>query len=142
MDNKESVLATRRGFIFTLSSLFSALLLASPKRLLAKKTQVKQLVDSLEMELLEKSKPSKQPSITWTTYGNRTRLYGKNNEKDRLICTMNQTGKAIWEACNGENKPRDISKMLHKKYLVSLNQAYVDCLAFLARLKRAGAIEL
>ena len=142
MDKKEGVLASRRGFIYTLSGLFSALLLASPKRLFAKKAQVKHLLGSLDMELLEKSMPSKKPSITWTTYGNRTRLYGKNNEKDRPICTMNQTGKTIWEACNGKNKPRDISKMLHEKYLVSLNQAYVDCLAFLARLKTLGAIQL
>jgi hypothetical protein len=142
MDKKQEVLASRRGFICTLSGLLSALLLASPTRLLAQKTQVKHLLGSLEIELLEKSRPSKQPSITWTTYGNRTRLYRVNSEKNSPICTMNQTGKAIWEACNGKNKPKDISKILHKKYLVSFHQAYVDCLAFLARLKRAGAIQL
>lgn len=142
MDKKEEVLASRRGFICALSGLFSALLLASPKRLFAKKAQVKRLLSGFEMELLEQSKPCKQPSITWTTHGNRTRLYRKNSEKNRSMCTMNQVGKTIWEACNGKNSPRDISIMLHKKYLVSSHQAYVDCLAFLARLKTVGAIQL
>ena len=142
MDNKESVLATRRGFIFTLSSLFSALLLASPKRLLAKKTQVKHLLGSLDMELLEKSKPSKQPSITWTTHGSRTRLSSVNNEKSRPLCTMNKTGKTIWGAINGRNTPRDISKLVHQKYRVTSRQAYVDCVTFLAHLKKVGAIRL
>ena len=142
MDKKQEVLANRRGFICALSGLLSALLLASPKRLLAQKTQIKHLLGSLEIELLEKSRPSKQPSITWTTYGNRTRLYRVNSEKNRLICTMNQTGKTIWGAINGRTTPRDISKLVHQKYRVTSHQAYADCVAFLAHLKKMGAIRL
>jgi len=142
MDKRDGVLASRRGFIYTLSGLLSALLLASPKRLFAKKAQVKHLLSGLEMELMEKSKPSKQPSITWTTYGNRTRLYSVSSEKSRPICTMNKTGKTIWEAINGRNTPRDISKLVYQKYRVTSHQAYVDCVAFLAHLRKMGAIRL
>ena len=142
MDNKESMSATRRGFIYILSGLFPALLLASPKRLFAKKAQVKRLLGSLEMELLEKSRPSKQPSITWATYGNRTRLYNVNSEKNYPICTMNKTGETIWSAINGRNTPRDISKLVHQEYRVSSHQAYVDCVTFLGHLNKMGAIRL
>lgn len=142
MDTKENIAASRRGFICTMSGLLSGLLLASPTRLQAKKTQVKNLVGSLEMELLQESKPARHPSISWNTYGDRTRLHRESKGRARPMCSMNQAGKTIWEACNGKNTPRDISKLVHRRYRVSSHQAYVDCLAFLARLKTLGAIQL
>jgi len=142
MDTKKDIVAGRRGFICILSGLLSGLLLASPTRLQAKKTQVKNLVGSLEMELLEKSKPTRHPSISWNTYGDRTGLYRESKGKTRAICTMNQVGKTIWEACNGKNALRDISRRVHQQYRVSSHQAYADCLTFLAQLKTVGAIQL
>ena len=142
MDTKESIVPSRRGIICTLSGLLSGLLLASPTRLQAKKTQVKNLVGILEMELLEESKPTRHPSISWNIYGDRTRLYRESKGKTRPMCTMNQVGKTMWEACNGKNTPREISKLVHQQYWVSSHQAYVDCLAFLTQLKTVGVIQL
>jgi hypothetical protein len=114
----------------------------SPKRLFARKREIKHLIGNLEIDLLEKSKPTKDPSITWDTHGDETRLSRESRGKSRPICTMNHTGKVIWDSCNGENSPRDISQLIHQTYMVPAHQIYVDCLAFLALLKSVGAIHI
>jgi hypothetical protein len=140
MDIKDRVVANRRGFIRTLSGLLSALLLANPTRLLARKTEIKDLISNLELELLERSRPIRNPSITWHTHGDRTSLYIEIEGRAQPMCAMNQVGTTIWEACNGENTPRDISNVVDRKYQVSSRQAYVDCLTFLVYLKKAKVI--
>jgi hypothetical protein len=142
MDTKEKIFTSRRGFIYTFSGLLSAVLLASPKRLFARKPQIKNLIGNLEIELLEKSKPTRDPSITWNSYGDRTKLFMETKGEARPMCAMNQVGEMIWEACTGENTPQNIAQQIHKKYQVSSDQAYVDCLGFLARLKSVGAVRL
>jgi len=142
MDTKENIQIGRRGFIYTLSGLLCGLLLASPARLMAAKTRIKNLLSNLEIEILEKSRPTRHPSITSHSYGDKTTLYRGGYGKARPIGTMNQVGRTIWEGCNGKNTPQDLSKLVHQKYLVSPHQAHVDCLAFLGVLKTKGAIEL
>jgi hypothetical protein len=142
MDTKEGISINRRGFISTFSGLASAVLLTSPKRLFARKREIKHLIGNLEIELLEKSKPIKDPSIICNTHGDATRLFKESKGKAQPICTMNHTGKAIWDSCNGENSPRDISQIIHQTYLVPAHQVYVDCITFLARLKSVGAIHI
>lgn len=140
MDAKENIMASRRGFIYTLSGLLSGLLIASPTPLMAMKRRIKNLLGSLEIEILEKSRPIRSPAITANSYGDKTTLSKKVKGKTHQICIMNQTGKTIWETCNGKNTPQDISELVFQKYLVSSHQAYVDCLAFLAWLKTMGAV--
>jgi hypothetical protein len=142
MDTKEKISTCRRGFIGTFSGLLSAVLLASPKRLFARKREIKHLIGNLEIDLLEKSRPTKNPSITWDTHGGTTRLSRESKGKSQRICTINHTGKAIWDSCNGENSPRDISQLIHQTYMVPAHQVYVDCLAFLALLKSVRAIHI
>jgi len=142
MDARKSIVASRRGFICILSGLLSGLLFVSPDRVQAKKTKIKNLVANLEREILERSTPRRHPSITWNSYGSTTKLYMKTKGETRPVCTLNHAGKTVWDACDGENTPRGISRLVHQKYQVSSHQAHVDCLAFLARLKRVGAIQL
>jgi len=142
MDMNENIMPGRRGFICALSGLLSGLLFVNPARLRGKKTKIKNLLGNLEIEVLEKSRPIRHASITWNTYGDRTILWVKTKGETRPMSAMNQVGKTIWEGCNGENTPRDISKVVCKKYQVSSHQAYVDCLAFLARLKAVEAIQV
>lgn len=142
MDIKEYIGASRRDFICTLSGMLSAVLLTSPKRLLAKKPQIKNLIDNLELELLKKARPRWNPSITLSSSSRSTRLFREKGGQTQPLCTMNQVGKTMWEACNGKNTPREISKLVHQQYWVSSHQAYVDCLAFLTQLKTVGVIQL
>jgi len=142
MDTRENRTASRRGFIRSLSGLVAGLLLASPARLQARKTKIKNLLGNLEIEILEESRPRRHPSISWNTHGDTTRLYRGGKGKTRPVYAMNQVGKTIWDGCNGENTPRDISKLVRQQYRVSSDQAYVDCLTFLGRLKSVEAIQL
>jgi hypothetical protein len=133
MDIKEYIGASRRDFICTLSGMLSAVLLASPKRLLAKKPQIKNIVNNLELELLERARPQKDPSVTAREYRDATRLFRESDGQAQLICTVNHTGKTIWEACDGRNSLRDISRLVQQTYEISSHQAYVDCLTFLVQ---------
>ncbi len=140
MDTKESTIAGRRGFIYALTGLISCFLIARPNWVQATKNEIKKLLWNLETDILKRSRPSMHPSITCKLNGDTMSLYGKG--KTRPVCTINGVGRTIWEACNGKNTCRDISKHIHKKYLVSPHQAYVDCLAFLSVLKTKGVILL
>ncbi len=133
MDTKENIVASRRGFIYTLAGLLSGVLLASPTRLMATKTQAKNLLGCLEIELLEKSRPRKHLLVTWNSCGDTTTLYRERKGRIQPISAMNQVGKTSWEGCDGKNTPRALSKLVQQKYLVSPRQAHVDCFAFLAR---------
>jgi hypothetical protein len=128
MDKKETSTTERRSFIATMAGISLGILFASPNRLHAAKASIKDLVCSLEAEILEKSKPTRHPSIAWNT--------------SRPVAAMNGAGKTIWEACNGRNTPRVISGIIHEKYFVSYSQAHDDCLDFLTRLKAAEVIQL
>lgn len=140
MDKKETSTTERRSFIATMAGISLGILFASPNRLHAAKASIKDLVCSLEAEILEKSKPTRHPSIAWKSNKDTITLYRKG--ASRPVAAMNGAGKTIWEACNGRNTPRIISGIIHEKYLVSYSQAHDDCLDFLTRLKAAEVIQL
>ena len=142
MDTKKSRLTGRRRFISLLSGIFSGLLLTKPGGVQATKSDIKQFLANIETDLLERSRPSKHPLVTWEHYGDGIRLYGKQQGETRPFCALNRVGKTIWEYCNGRNTPREISGLIHQKYLVSQQQAYVECLSFIAVLNTKGAIQL
>jgi hypothetical protein len=143
MKKKEKLISSRRGFICTLSGILSGILFAGPTRLQAKKIQIKELLRDMDFEILERSMPARNPSIICNdSAGDKISLFRKEDGKIKYICGMNPVGMTIWEECNGRNTPRDISRLLHNKYRVSPNNAYVDCLVFLTRLQQIGAIQL
>jgi len=142
MDAEKNRLAGRRGFIFTITGLFSGFLLAKPTPVRATKTKIKKLLGNLEAEMLEASRSTRASSIVLKNHGDTTTLYEKGDGKTRPLCSLNPTGRTIWERCNGKNTPRVISKLVHQEYSVSPHQAYLDCLTFLARLRTMGAIQV
>lgn len=143
MKTEENTIVSRRGFIYTVSGLFSGVLLSSPSRLMGTTPQIKHLVENLEIELLERSRPTRHPSIFWDSdNGDFITVYRKGKGGTQPVCAMNQVGKMILDECNGKNTPRDISKLIQKRYLVSYHQAYMDCLVLLARLKTMEVIQL
>jgi len=124
------------------SGMLSGLLLTKPGGVQATKSEIKQFMANIETDLLERSKPSKHPAVAWEHYGDGVRLYKKNRVKNIPLCAMNRVGKTIWEYCNGKNTPREISALIHHKYLVSRQHAYAECLAFIDALKTKGAVQL
>jgi len=141
MDKKDSLKPNRRDFICVLSGMVSLALLASPKRLLAKRTQIKNIVANLELEMLERARPQKDPSVMEREQMGETYLFRKTDGQAQPLCGVNHTGKTIWEACDGENNPRAMSRLVQQAYQVSSQQADADCLNFLVQLKRIGAIQ-
>jgi hypothetical protein len=142
MGAKKSRLTDRRRFISMVSGMLSGLLLTKPGSAQATKSEIKQFMANIETDLLKRSKPSKHPAVAWEHYGDGIRLYKKNQVKNIPFCAMNRVGKTIWEYCNGKNTPWDISALIHHKYLVPHQQAYAECLAFIAALKTKGAVQL
>ena len=130
----------RRGFIATIVGLMPGVVLPSPKRLQAAKPEIKDLMRQMELQALQSSKPDRNPSMICRTLGEKTILYREKGGKREPLCGVNLMGKTIWEACDGKNSPKEISRMIHERHLVSKHRAWVDTLSFLWRLKEIGAI--
>ena len=58
------------------------------------------------------------------------------------VFELNPTGRIVWNLCNGNKSPLEISRIIHQTYSVDPHEAYVDCLCFLAELNRKGLIQL
>ena len=142
MDYKRRMLFGRRGFILTLAGAFSGVLLSGGKSSYAGFPQVKGILRNLERDLIEKSRPEKDPSILCRTVRDKFELCRKSPREPRSICRMNQVGRFVWDSCNGQNTPRDISRRIEKKFAVSYSEAYEDCIRFLSDLKDIGAVNI
>jgi len=142
MDHRRRILFGRRGFILSLAGAFSGVLLSGGKSLHAGFPQIKRIVRNLERDLIEKSRPARDPSVLCRTVRDKAELFRKSLGEAQPICKMNQVGKFVWDSCNGQNTPREISRLIEKKYAVSHAEAYEDCLLFLAELKDVGAIKI
>jgi hypothetical protein len=117
-------------------------LLWNPGKARAAKDGARNLMRRLELDVLKSSRPKKSPSITQRTEGSETSLYQTKGGKKSLLCTMNPTGKTIWEACNGRRTYREITGLIRKRYQVTPDRAETDILTFLELLKDMGAIIL
>ena len=140
MDTMVKMVASRRGFIGTLLGLLPGIVFASRGRLQAAKPGIQNLLSQMDLETLISSRPQKDASVTFKISGDKCTLYREKRGKMGPVCSLNAMGKKIWDACDGSKSPKDISEMLHKRYLVSKGQAWTDTLFFLARLKKIGAI--
>jgi len=140
MNTIANIVASRRGFIATFLGLLPGIVLANPRRLQAAKPEIQNLLCQMELEILTSSTPQRDPSVICRTFGDTSTLYREKRGKTEPVCNMNQMGKKIWEACDGRNSPEEISRMIHKEYMVSKGQAWTDTLFFLTRLKKIGVI--
>ena len=120
--------------------LISGIWLAHPKELKAAKQETRDLLGQLEMEILRRSNPRRNPSMTCRTSSKGTTLYVKENGEETPLHMMNSTGYMIWEACDGSRSFREISRLIFERYKVSEQQAQLDALLFLSLLKKSNAI--
>jgi len=140
MDTMVKMVSSRRGFIGTFLGLLPGIVLVSPRRLQAAKPEIQDLLSQMALETLISSRPQKDASVTFKISGDKSTLYREKRGEMGPVCNLNAMGKIIWDACDGKKSPKDISEMLHNRYLVSEGQAWTDTLVFLARLKKIGAI--
>ena len=142
MYTSATAMTDRRGVISTLAGIFTGLLFSGPKRLRAAVPELKQILSTMEMEVLEKSRPKRHPAISWHTHGDKTTLFWQGRGEPRPKVALNRVGMIIWEGCDGKNTARDIASFLEQSYKVSFGRAYVDCLTFLATLFKKGMIQI
>jgi len=141
MDTMVKMVASRRGFIGTLLGLLPGIVFASRGQLQAAKPEIQDLLSQMDLETLISSRPQKDTSVIFKISGDKKgTLYREKTGKMSPVCSLNSMGKIIWDTCDGSKSPKDISEMLHKRYLVSKGQAWTDTLFFLSRLKKIGAI--
>jgi hypothetical protein len=139
MDNRNQSHIGRRGFVYTVASFFSGSFLAWGRHSHGAVARAKRFVAHVEQNVLEQSKPVRDPDIN-CVFEDNLLVYRKG--KDRPLCTINEVGKAILDQCDGLHTPEDMARFLCRKYQVSYDNAYEDCLSFLAKLKSLGAIRL
>jgi len=132
----------RRGFILSLAGAFSGVLLSGGRSLHAGFPQIKGMVQNLERDLIENALPVRDPSVLCRSEKDQVELYRESPEKTASICKLNQVGKVVWDACNGKNTPRDISRLIQEKYAVSHAEAYEDCILFISDLKDVGVVRV
>jgi hypothetical protein len=140
MDKRINLVSSRRGFMGIFLGLLPVIALLSPGRLQAAKPEIQNLLGQMELEILIASKPEKDPSVMCHNFGDTNTLCRLKGRETEPVCRMNTVGKMIWEACDGKKRPKEISKMIHDRYLVSKRRAWTDALFFLSRLKKTGAI--
>lgn len=129
----------RRRNILALAGLLPGVLLGTPRQLQAGKQKIKPFLHQLEMENMAKLKPKRHLSVTCKNEGDgMTVLYMPG--KAEPLFAMNRTGKAVWDACNGENTLKDIATTLSRKYEVSREQACFDVFIALRDLRSRGAV--
>ena len=142
MDTSATVKTDRRGVISILAGILGGLLFSRPKRLRATAPEFKQILSTIEMEVLENSRPKRHPAISWHNHGDKTILSWKGRGQQRPKTALNRVGMIIWEGCDGDNTVREIARFLEQSYKVSPGRAYVDCLTFLAALFKKGMIQI
>lgn len=129
---------SRRGFIVLGMAILQGVLFAGPGEARAAKQGVKNLVGRLEMESLASSRPQRDGSVATRLSGEETTLY---RGKSRL-CSMNRTGRMVWDLCDGNHRPQAISRSLVQHCQVSEASAERDVFRFLAELQKIGAIRV
>ena len=142
MNSQRSVMLGRRGFVLTVAGTFSGVLLSGGKSLYAEIPKIRGIVRNLERDLIEKSRPTRDASVLCRTEKDKAELYRKCPGEAQPLCKMNQVGKFVWDSCNGQNTPREISSLIEKKYAVSHAEAYEDCILFLSDLKAVGVLSV
>ena len=122
--------------------LASGAVLAGPKELRAERQETKNLLEQLELDALKSSKPRRNPLIMCRGSGDKMMLFRDKGDKEIPLYRLNQTGKMIWEACDGTRCLEDISGLITDQYQVTEYQAQLDTFTFLALLKKTGAVTL
>jgi hypothetical protein len=134
------MMTSRRSFVCRFMGLASGILLANPKELRAAKQKTKDLLGQLEIDILRRSRPKRNPSMTCRASEKGTTLYLKSSGEEIPMYRMNPTGYLIWKACDGTRSFKEISRLILERYRVPEQKAQLDALLFLSLLKKSNAI--
>lgn len=134
------IIPSRRSFVCKFTGLITGILLANPKELRAARQETRDLLGQLEMEILRRSRPKRNPLMMCRASEEGTTLYLKRNGEEIPIYMMNPTGYMIWKACDGSRSFKEISQFILERYRVSEQKAQSDALLFLSLLKKTKAI--
>jgi len=134
------IIKSRRSFVCRLMGLVSGILLANPKELRAAKQETKDLLGQLEIDILRRSRPIRNPSMMCRSSEKGITLYVKKNGEETPTYLMNSTGYMIWKSCDGSRSFKEISRLIVERYRVSEQKAQLDALLFLSQLKKSKAI--
>jgi hypothetical protein len=134
------MMTSRRSFVCKFMGLISGIMLVNPKELRAAKQEARDLLGQLEMEILTRSRPKRNPSVMCRTSEKGATLYLKRNGEEIPMYMMNPTGHMIWKACDGIRSFKEISQLIRERYRVSEQKAQLDALLFLSLLRKSKAI--
>ncbi|HJX34576.1 MAG TPA: PqqD family protein [Desulfatiglandales bacterium] len=138
----KDIIASRRGFISAVMTIVPGVFIVKLGDLRAVKQRGKELLSRLEIEILESSMPKRGMLISSDTAGDKTTIYRETTDKRIPVCSMNNTGKMIWELCDGNHSLKEICGIIVERCQVTEINASRDILAFLAGLKKIEAITL
>jgi Coenzyme PQQ synthesis protein D (PqqD) len=141
-DNMKDISVSRRSFISAVMTIVPGISIVELGDLRSAKQRGKELLNRLEMEILESSMPKRGMLISSGTTGGKTTIYRETTDKKMSVCSMNNTGKMVWELCDGNHSLKEICGILVKRCQVTETCASRDILAFLSEMKRIGAITL
>jgi hypothetical protein len=141
-DKMKDISVSRRSFISALMTVAPGISLVSLGDLRPAKQRDKELLGRLEMEILESSTPRRGMLISSNTTGDKTTIYRETTDKKIPVCSMNNTGKMVWELCDGNHNLKEICGIIVERCQVTETCANRDILAFLSEMKRIGAITL
>lgn len=141
MKSRFHLFSSRRGFLAAFAGLTPAMLLGRPSLSHASRAEVKDLLSQLDLESLKSGRPKRTPGFRCSESGGNAFLCIRRNGREKSVCILNDTGRFVWENCDGNHTVDEISKGLCDAYLVSFRQARTDALSFLWNLKRKGAVQ-
>ena len=140
MRKREILVINRRGFLAFWSVFLPGIALVSPRRLYARKEELKLLYHALQSESLQRILPKRNTSLVLREVGvDRYALYKKRELSPHYA--LNSVGKTIWDACDGNNSIHEISEIVHQRYRVSFERSVEDCSSFLREMLAIGVIQ-
>lgn len=134
--------AQRRRFILMMMTILPCALMAGPRELRAAKRTGRDVLNRLEIELLESSKPRRDRRMTCGVLGDQTTLYRQSGAGSIPVCGMNETGRAVWDLCDGNHGFREICREIAGRFRTTEIHARRDVRTFLSGLHRCGAVIL
>ena len=138
--NKDAAVP-RRQFLLMMTVLPCALM-AGPGELRAAKGTGREIVNRLEIERLESSRPRRDRRMTCGILGDKTTLYRTSGGRKIPVFGMNDTGRAVWDLCDGNHGFREICREIAERFETTEIHARRDVRAFISGLNRCGAVIL
>lgn len=120
----------------TLGGILGVLLFSRGSDARVARTELKGLMNTIEFEALREKKPTRLPILIRTS--DTVHIQGDPSP----IFKLNDSGRLIWDACDGHHSLEDICRQLHTSFSIPLHQARNDAFEFLMVLHTKHLIRL